>query len=161
VIVILMGVAGSGKTTVGRALAAEIGWPFIDGDDLHAPAAVVKMHAGVPLTDADRAPWLGLLHDRMTLALERREHRILACSALKARYRETLRGTLRGVRFVFLVADAETLTRRLETRVDHFAGPSLLSSQLADLEPPADAVTIDATGPIEEIVGTIRRELGI
>ena len=156
-----MGVAGSGKTTIGSALAKATGWRFIDADSFHSAAAVAKMRAGVPLTDEDRATWLAALHDRIARALDRREHAVLACSALKSRYRRTLRGSLQGVRFVHLTADAQTLARRLVDRSDHFAGPSLLASQLADLEEPTEALAIDATRPPEQIVGTIRREFGI
>ena len=156
-----MGVAGAGKTTVGGALAKETGWRFIDGDDFHSPAAVAKMRAGVPLTDADREAWLASLHDRVALALDRRQHAILACSALKSRYRQTLRGNLRNVRFVYPTAAAQTLAGRLADRSHHFAGPSLLTSQLADLEEPTDALTIDATEQPQQIVHAIRREFGI
>jgi gluconokinase len=161
VVVILMGVAGSGKTTIGSALAKATGWRFIDADDFHSAAAVAKMHAGVPLTDEDRAAWLAVLHDRIARALDRREHAVLACSALKSRYRQTLQGSLRGVRFVYLAADAETLARRLAERSHHFAGPSLLASQLTALEAPTDALALDATRPPEQIVEAIRREFGI
>jgi gluconokinase len=160
-VVILMGVAGAGKTTVGRTLAADLGWRFVEGDDLHTPAAVEQMRGGAPLTDADRASWIAALHDVIAAAVDRREPLILSCSALKERYRHTLRGDLRAVRFVYLEADPETLRRRLASRVGHFAGPALLSSQLADLEPPSDAITIDATRPIDEIVRIVRRECGI
>ncbi len=156
-----MGIAGSGKTTVGAALASETGWRFIDGDEFHAPAAVAKLRAGVPLTDADRAPWLALLHGLVASALDRRDHAVLACSALEETHRQTLRGNLRTVRFVYLRADAQTLAGRLAARGRHFAGPSLLTSQLADLEEPEDAFVIDATGRAQQIVDTIRREFGI
>jgi gluconokinase len=161
VVVILMGVAGSGKTLIGRALAAELGWRFVDADDFHAPSSVNKMTAGVPLDDADRAPWLAALHTVIARAIDRRESLVVACSALKARYREALRGDLRPVRFVHLAADEDTLRKRLETRRDHFAGASLLRSQLAALEPPDDAVTLDATKPPERLLAAIRTELGI
>lgn len=161
VVVILMGVAGSGKTTIGSALAAATGWVFLDADDFHTAAAVAKMRDGVPLADADRATWLASLHDRIALALDRRQHAVLACSALKSRYRQTLRGSLRGVRFAYLRADAQTLARRLADRTGHFAGPSLLASQLADLEEPTDELTIDATMPPQQIVDAIRRAFGI
>jgi gluconokinase len=162
-VIILLGVAGAGKTTIGRALAHELRWPFVDADDHHLSAAVAKMRAGIALTDADRAPWLASLHAIIASALERREHLVLACSALKARYRDILRGPLRPVRFVYLKADEETLRRRLTERGGHFAGPSLLSSQLADLEEPTgtNVLTIDATRPPAEIVKTIAYELGL
>ena len=158
-----MGAAGAGKTTIGAALAAELGWPFVDGDDRHPRGNVEKMHAGLPLTDADRAPWLASLRATMACTLERREHLVLACSALKRTYRESLRGDLRGVRFVYLKASEAALLRRLSTRTGHFAGPNLLQSQLAALEEPSpdEAWVIDATWPRERILGAIRREFGI
>jgi gluconokinase len=161
VIIVIMGPAGAGKTTVGRALAGAQGWPFVDGDDVHTPAAVAKMRAGIPLTDVERAPWLTSLHDILAATLDRRGHVVLACSALKERYREALRGGLRSVRFVYLKADEQMLARRLADRGGHFAGPALLTSQLADLEEPADALTVDATEPPDRIVAIIRREFGL
>jgi gluconokinase len=161
VVVILIGVAGSGKTTVGRALARRLGARFVEGDDYHAPAAIARMRAGTPLNDADRTPWLVRLNAVAASAVDRREHAVIACSALKERYRDLLRGSLRGVRFVHLKADEGTLRRRLETRSGHFAGPALLASQLGDLEDPADALTLDAATPIEDLVAAIRYELGL
>jgi gluconokinase len=161
VVVILVGVAGSGKTTIGQALATAKGWRFVEGDDYHAPASIAKMRAGIPLTDVDRAPWLAALHRIAAAAVDRREHVVIACSALKTRYRDALRGTLHPVRFVYLKADEATLRRRLEARGGHFAGPALLASQLRDFEQPADAITIDGMRPPEEIVGAIRYELGV
>ena len=160
-VIIVLGVAGSGKTTIGRALADRYGWRLVDADDHHAPAAIAKMRAGVALTDADRAPWLASLHAIAASAADRRDHLVIACSALKQRYRDVLRGTLRNVRFVFLKADEATLARRLAERSGHFFGPALLASQLANLEEPADALAIDATRPPEEIVDTIAYELGL
>ena len=156
-----MGAAGSGKSLVGRALAAELGWRFEDGDDYHSPASIEAMRRGVALTDADRAPWLAALHGVIERAIERREAVVVACSALKERYRVALRGGLRGVRFVYLRADGATLRRRLEARQGHFVGARILPSQLAALEEPTDAVTVDATRSPEEIVAIIRRELGV
>jgi gluconokinase len=160
-VVILVGVAGAGKTTVGLALASRNGWRFVDGDDHHASASIAKMHAGIALTDSDRAPWLASLHAIAAAVLDRRDHVVIGCSALKQRYRDALRGTLRPVRFVYLKADEATLRRRLETRAGHFAGPALLASQLADCEEPTDALTIDATRPPVEIVNAIAHELGL
>ena len=160
-VVIVLGVAGAGKTTIGRALADRYRWRFVDADDHHAPAAIAKMRAGVALTDADRAPWLSSLHAIAAAVADRRDHIVIACSALKQRYRDVLRGTLRNVRFVYLKADEATLGRRLAERSGHFAGPALLASQLADVEEPADALAIDATRPPEEIVKAIAYELGL
>jgi carbohydrate kinase (thermoresistant glucokinase family) len=161
VVIILMGVAGSGKTAVGRALADALGWRFEDADAYHSAPSIAKMRRGMPLSDADRAPWLAALHGLVERATDRREPLVLACSALKEEYRQTLAGRLHGVRFVHLTADEATLRRRLESRANHFFGPSLLASQLAALEPPRDALTLDTTPPIEQIVAKIRYELGL
>ena len=157
----MIGAAGSGKSTVGRALGQATGWPLVEGDDYHAPASIAKMRAGTPLNDADRMPWLVRLHAIAAAAVERREHAVITCSALKERYRELLRGPLRGIRFVYLKADEATLRRRLERRSGHFAGPALVASQLADLEEPVDAVTVDACKPVAELVDAIRYELAL
>jgi gluconokinase len=158
-----MGAAGAGKTTIGRALAAELGWTFVEGDDYHPARNVEKMHAGTPLDDADRAPWLAALHTIAVRALDRREGTVIACSALRRRYREILRGDRHRVRFVYLRAADPELQRRLTTRPGHFAGPSLLQSQIATLESPAadEALTVDATSAPERILGAIRAEFGV
>jgi carbohydrate kinase (thermoresistant glucokinase family) len=161
VVVIVMGAAGAGKTTVGQALAGTLRWRFVEGDDYHSVEAVAKMRGGQALTDADRRPWLAALHAVVEAAIVRREPLVVTCSALHERYREVLRGTLRGVRFVYLKADAPTLRGRLTTRTGHFAGPALVASQLAALEEPRDALTIDATRPVDEIVDAVRYELGL
>jgi carbohydrate kinase (thermoresistant glucokinase family) len=161
VVVIVMGAAGAGKTTVGQVLAGALRWRFVEGDDYHSVEAVAKMRGGQALTDADRRPWLAALHAVVDAAIARREPLVVACSALHERYREVLRGTLRGVRFVYLKADAATLRDRLTTRTGHFAGPALVQSQLAALEEPRDALTIDATRPVDEIVDAVRYELGL
>jgi gluconokinase len=161
VVIILMGVAGSGKTAVGRALAAVLGWRFEDADAYHQSSSIAKMRRGIPLSDADRAPWLAALHALVARSADRREPLVLACSALKEEYRQKLAGGLARVRFVHLTADEATLRRRLESRADHFFGPSLLTSQLAALEPPRDALTVDTTAPIEQVVAAIRYEFGV
>jgi gluconokinase len=161
VVVFLIGASGSGKTTVGRALAQQLAWQFVEGDDYHSPESIAKMRDGVPLNDSDRAPWLARLHAVAAAAIDRRAHAVIACSALKQRYRDLLRGTLSGIRFVYLKADEPTLRKRLEERRKHFAGASLLASQLAALEEPADAMTIDATRSVDEIAGAVRYEFGL
>jgi gluconokinase len=160
-VVIVMGVAGVGKTTIGRALAKALGWRFVDADDYHSPANVEKMRAGVPLTDADRAPWLEALRGLISGALPRGESLVLACSALRGAYRERLSVDPARERWVFLQAPRELIAQRLGTRVGHFIQPSLLDSQLATLEVPADALTVDATRPPEEVVAAIRAGLGL
>jgi gluconokinase len=160
-VLVVMGVAGSGKSTVGAALAAAFGWRFVDGDDHHSPANIAKMARGEPLDDADRWPWLDELRGIIAAALEQRSGLVLACSALKARYRERLTGGGDGrVRFVHLTGTPELLRARLARRAGHFMKPGMLDSQLAALEPPADAIEVDAGLPVEAIVARVRGVLG-
>jgi gluconokinase len=159
-IVVLIGVTGAGKTTVGRALAATLGWPFFDADDVHAPEDRERMRRGEALTDALRQPWLGRVRAILEGAAGRGENAVVACSALKQQYRDVLARDL-PVSFVFLRADVDVLRARLQERSDHFAGVSLLDSQLATVEPPADALTLDATLPIDALIATIRHTLHV
>jgi gluconokinase len=157
-----MGVSGSGKTTIGKALATELGWAFVEGDDFHPAANVEKMRAGVPLTDEDRRPWLQALRKRVDEACKRREDVVLACSALKHDYREYLeRHDPECVHYVFLHGSEELIRRRLAERKGHFMDPALLQSQFEALEPPADALRVDITPAPEVVVAEIRRKLGL
>lgn len=158
-----MGVSGAGKTVIGEALAGATGWPFYEGDDYHSAASIEKMRHGIPLDDADRAPWLGALHRLIVDVVGRDAHAIIACSALKAAYRARLVENTPhdAVRFVHLDVPADVLRARLETRAGHFMPPELLGSQLATLEAPSNALWVDGTKPPAEIVESIRRELGI
>jgi gluconokinase len=160
-IVVVMGVTGTGKTTVGRRLAGDLGWPFRDADDLHPPANVAKMRGGEPLTDADRAPWLDAI--ARFVDEERRAGRdlVLACSALKHVYRERIGGGAPGVVFVHLTGDPSLIRARLARRRGHFAKADLLTSQLETLEPPAGALVVDVAAPPDEVVARIRRHLGL
>ena len=158
-ILLLMGVSGAGKTTVGRALAGLLGWRFADADDFHSAANVAKMHAGISLTDADRAPWLAALHDAIAGWIAARENVVLACSALKAAYRAQLVINAK-VRLVYLRVSREAVAARLAHRQHHYMNPALIDSQFAALEEPADAIAIDATLTTEEVVAKIRRALG-
>lgn len=160
-IVLVMGVAGSGKTTVGRRLAEALSWSYIEGDDLHPPANREKMAAGIPLTDADRLPWLLKLRARIEHALTTGENAVVACSALKASYREVLAGGLEEVRFVHLAGSPELIRERLAERPGHFMKAGMLDSQLAALEPPADAVEVDVARTPDEIVAEIRTRLDV
>lgn len=156
-----MGVSGAGKTTVGRRLAADLGWSFYEGDDFHPDANVRKMTAGIPLTDEDRLPWLRSLRALAESCLAAGEDAVIACSALKESYRRLLAGGLDGVRFVHLTGDPRLIAERLEQRAGHFMKPGMLASQLAALEPPEGATVIDVTGTPEEIAGEIRDHLGL
>jgi gluconokinase len=158
-IVVVMGVAGVGKTTVGRRLAASLGWEFHDADDFHSPASVAKMHAGVPLTEADRAAWLARLRALVEQLARDGRSAVLACSALRRAHREQLTPPGADVRFVHLTGDPALIRARLAARRGHFMPAALLDSQLATLEPPDDAVTVDVTPPVDEIVATIRAAL--
>lgn len=158
-----MGPAGAGKTTIGRALAAELGWQFIEGDDYHPASNIRKMSQGIPLTDADRAPWLAALARAIDRCAGRRESVVLACSALKERYRDVLRNGHPHVRFVYLRAPEALLHARLQLRTGSFFNPTLVHSQVATLEEPGDALTltIDASLSPEAILGRIRDEFGV
>ena len=159
-IVLLMGPAGSGKTTVGKLLAAELSWDFFDGDDFHSAANVKKMSRGLPLTDSDRIPWLSSIREAMSQGQARERNVVLACSALKRRYRELL-VINDEVKLVYLKGTRELLRGRLRSRKGHYAGEQLLASQLADLEEPTEAITVDAAKSPEEIVSAIRKHLGL
>ena len=161
---VVMGVSGAGKTTVGLALARTLGWPFHEGDAYHPAANVERMARGQPLTDEDRAPWLAALHDLIARALDAGEHGVLACSALRERYRDALvpqSAPAGAVRFVFLDVPAEVLRDRLEHRAGHYMPPSLLPSQLRTLETPRNALRIDGTAPPDTIVREVRAALGL
>jgi gluconokinase len=155
-IIIVMGVSGAGKTTVGRALAERLGWPFIEGDDFHPPANVAAMAAGHALTDADRAPWLTALRQRIEEILRTGGHGVIACSALKHSYRKQLVGSdTEAVRIVQLEVPEAVLRERLERRHGHYMPASLLPSQLATLETSRSALHVDGTRPVNQIVDEI------
>ncbi|HKE39130.1 MAG TPA: gluconokinase [Casimicrobiaceae bacterium] len=142
VIVVLMGVSGSGKTTVGRTLADDLGWTFLDADDFHPPANVAKMAAGVALSDEDRWPWLDRLVEELRAFEQNGRHVILACSALKQSYRDRL-APAGDVRWVYLKGEKSTIEPRIASRESHYMPASLLTSQFAALEEPAGAMVVD------------------
>jgi len=150
---VVMGPAGSGKTVVGRRVAAQLGVEFVDGDDFHSPVDVDAMRRGVPLDDQRREPWLDRLHAELVARDE--VGVVLACSALRVAYRRRLRRGLSDVRFIALVASREVLRQRLVTRADHFAGSSLLESQLGALELGDDVLVVDADGSVDEVVAKV------
>ena len=160
-IVIVFGVSGAGKTTIGKLLAQEVGWHFYEADDFHSRANIDKMRRGIPLTDADRWPWLESLRQLIERSLESGENAVLACSALKRVYRERLRVS-NEVKFVFLRGDYALIEKQLRRRHGHFMNPELLRSQFADLEEPKpdeDVLTIELGRTPQEIVDEIKTKL--
>ena len=157
--VILMGVAGSGKTAVGQKLAEGLHWIFLDADNFHPPANIEKMKHGIPLNDDDRVPWLHRLHEELQHRLAEGRSVILACSALKESYRRTLRDHVSPLAFVYLDVDAETIRSRLQHRTAHFFPKELLESQFATLERPKDAIIVDARRSLEAVVAQVTRAL--
>ena len=156
-----MGPAGSGKTTLGKLLAAQLSWEFADGDDFHPPANIAKMSQGIPLTDEDRLPWLQSIRDAMRQWLAQGRNTVVACSALKRSYRQLLGidSDAKDVRLVYLRGSYDLLLERLHSRKGHYMKEQMLISQLADLEEPENALTIDVSKSPEEIVSEIRRQL--
>ncbi len=162
--VVLMGVSGSGKTAVGRELAAALGWRFADGDRFHPPENIARMASGLPLRDEDRWGWLDAIGAEIARAEAEGGGLVVACSALKRVYRDRLRGAGARVRFVFLAIDRDTAARRVAARRDHFMPASLIDSQFAALEPPgADEhpLLLDASLDIAAIVATAAKQLAV
>lgn len=154
-IVLVMGVAGVGKTTIGEALARALGARFIDADDYHPPENVAKMKAGVPLGDADRWPWLS----RLNKELKKEQSAVLACSALKGSYRRRLAEDVKDFKLVYLHASAALIRSRMATRTHRYMPAALLDSQFAALEPPSDAIAVDVAATPEQCVAAILTEL--
>lgn len=157
-IIVVMGVAGAGKSSIGQLLASELRCEFLDGDSLHPPANIHKMTVGIPLTDADRVPWLAAIHARIVESFERGRNLVVACSALRQRYRETLaNGVL--ITWVYLNGSEEVIRARLLERQHHFMKAEMLASQFADLEEPTDAIVIDVemspSVAAREVLGTL------
>jgi gluconokinase len=160
-IVILMGVSGSGKTTVGTLLARRLGWRFIEADDFHSPEEIQHMLAGQPLSDAERQPWLAQLRRVLIDCVARQENAVLACSALKESYRRQLTVDRDAVRFVYLKGTPDVIRQRLRHRTGHFAKENLLTSQYATLEEPGDALTIAVDDEPERLAQRISDALSL
>lgn len=159
-IVVVMGVTGCGKSTVGAALGERLGWPFLDADDFHPPANVEKMRAGAPLVDEDRWPWLDRLARELASIERAGGHAVLACSALRNAYRDRL-AVAGDVRFVHLAGSQALIGERLAQRSHRYMPASLLASQFATLEAPTDAVAVDIDAPVETLVDRIVAALGV
>ena len=157
---IVMGVEGVGKTTVGMKLAEALGFAFLDADGFHPPANIAKMTHGIPLTDEDRAPWLAAMHRELAKRSAQQQSTVLACSALKQSYRLVLGDGL-DVDWIYLKASRETILHRIQARPNHFAKPELLDSQFETLEEPSDALIIDAEANADQIVRNIVAQLGL
>ena len=160
-VVILMGVAGSGKTTIGRVLARRMGWEFYDGDDFHPARNREKMQRGEALTEKDREPWLEALRALVGKCVGDHRNAVITCSALKQTYRQRLMGGSDKVRMVYLKGSPELIKRRLAARRGHFFDPALLQSQFDALEEPADALSVDIAAAPEQITDAIVAGLGL
>lgn len=159
-IVIVMGVVGAGKTTIGRLLAEQLVWDFADADDFHPQSNVEKIRNGIALNDEDRKPWLDALRQAITHWIAQGRNVVLACSALKRAYRQKLE-VGPEVQFVYLKGSGDLIAGRLSSRQGHFAGAQILASQLADLEEPAGAATVDIGATPQQITAEIRTKLGL
>ena len=152
---LIMGVSGSGKTTIGQALAARLGWDFVDADDFHPAENITKMRNGIPLTDEDRAPWLDALHRLLASTLASGRHPILACSALKEKYRVQLLHGLDGIEAIYLKGTYDLIWSRMSVRQGHYMRPEMLRSQFAALEEPQDVFVLDISMTVEDMVDKI------
>jgi gluconokinase len=155
---VVMGVSGSGKTSVGKSLAEKLGWDFYDADDFHPPENVAKMAGGIPLTDSDRAPWLATLHELISACLMQKRPGVLACSALRESYRRQLLEGNEHVQLIYLEGSYELIWSRMEVRKDHYMQPHMLQSQFDTLEEPKNALIVDISKSVDEIVQEILKQ---
>jgi len=158
-IILLMGVAGSGKTTIGRQVASELAWPYFEADDFHSAANKEKMRQGIPLNDDDRAPWLASLREQIDACVANGQSAVFTCSALKEKYRQILMRNAPAVKLVYLAADVATIQARVSQRKGHYMKVNMVQSQFAALEVPADALSLDARESPASIVAQIKQVL--
>jgi gluconokinase len=159
-VILVMGVTGAGKTTVGGLLAKQLDWQFLDADDFHPPENIEKMKHGIPLTDADREPWLAAIHQALVDYASKNQDVVLACSALKQKYRQKLAAGL-DLRICYLKGSFEAISSHIEHRTGHFAGEAILAGQFSDLEEPHNAGVLDATATPEENVRVALSKLNL
>lgn len=158
-IIIIMGVAGSGKTTIGKLLAAETSFSFYDGDNFHTGVALSKMSGGTALSDDDRAPWLQAIRDHISRLKQKDEQAIIACSALKKSYRQVLRNGNNNITFIYLKGSRSIIAERIKKRTNHFMPPGLLESQFETLEEPRNAMVVDISKEPAQIIQYIIKKL--
>lgn len=156
---LVMGVSGSGKSTLGKALAERLGWDFFDADNFHPAQNIAKMAAGVPLNDEDRLPWLTELHQLISTCLQENHCGVLACSALKERYRQILLADHQDVQIVYLKGSYELIWSRMSSRSGHYMKPAMLQSQFATLEEPQNSYIVDVSSAVEEAVEQILQKI--
>ena|SRR5947208_12319253 len=157
-IILIMGTTGAGKTTVGKLLAARLGWTFLDADNFHPAANIEKMTHGIPLTDADRIPWLAKIHTELLRLTQSGQNAVLACSALKQSYRDQLSVAV-DMRIVYLRGTYEVMRHHIEARHGHFAGEAILAGQFADLEEPRNALVLEVSRTPQQLVSEIIAQL--
>jgi len=160
-IVVMMGVSGSGKTTVGRLLARRLDWTYYEGDDFHSAADIEKMSKGISLTDADRLPWLASIRNVIDECCARGSDAVIACSALRDKYRRCLANGESEIQFVYLKGDPEVIRERMNSRDRHYMKAGMLDSQFASLEEPENAIVMDVSNSLEDIVANIESELAL
>jgi gluconokinase len=159
-VILVMGTTGAGKTTVGKLIAQKLSWIFLDADSFHPSANIEKMRHGIPLTDVDREPWLANIHSRLQQISDEGNNAVLACSALKQSYRDTLSAGL-DFRIVYLRGNYEQMRKHILARHGHFAGESILAGQFADLEEPTDALLLDVAATPDELANRAIARLGL
>ena len=159
-IIVVMGISASGKSTLGSALAKSLGWEFLEGDDYHPRANIEKMSSGTPLNDEDRLPWLRSINQALGRLDKDGRNAVLACSALKRHYREILAQDIKQMRYVYLYGNPQLVRERITNRKGHFMPPELIDSQIAAMEPPQNAIRVNIEQPVETQAELVLQALG-